>query len=270
MTPNKPLDGRRIVVTRAPEQSCELVSTLEEKGANVVLFPLVAFAPPDDWRALDEQLQKLNRFDAILFLSRNAVRYLFQRCRELGVSYDFSASKGLFIATVGHATEGAAMREGLSVNYVAKGHTAESLARELRSLVANRTVLLPRGNLGDSELPDALREVGAYVTEVVAYRTIAPANPDPAILNSIRDAAVDSIVFASPSAYRNLCNLIPPPGLTTISARVQFVAIGPTTARAIRSFGARVAVEAAEPSTAAIAEALVQHFGSHEAKPRPA
>jgi uroporphyrinogen-III synthase len=270
MTPNKPLAGRRIVVTRAPEQSCELVSALEEKGANVVLLPLVAFAPPDDWRALDEQLQKLNGFDAILFLSRNAVRYLFKRCRELGITCDFSPSKGPLIATVGHATEDAAIREGLSVNYIAKGHTAESLARELRSFVANRTVLLPRGNRGDSELPDALREAGAYVTEVTAYRTVAPANPDPAILNSIRDAGVDSIVFASPSAYRNLCDLIPTSGLATVSARVQFVAIGPTTARAIRSSGARVAVEAAEPSAAAIAEALVEYFGSHEAKPRPA
>lgn len=270
MTPNKPLAGRRIVTTRAPEQSCELVSALEEKGAKVVLFPLVASAPPGDWRVLDEQLQKLNGFDAILFLSRNAVRYLFQRCRELGIKCDSSPSKGPFIATVGHATEDAATREGLSVNYVAKGHTAESLARELRSFVANRTVLLPRGNQGDSELPDALREAGAYVTEVMAYRTVAPADPDPAILNSIRDAAVDSIVFASPSAYRNLCDLIPASGLATISARVQFVAIGPTTARAIRSRGARVAVEAAEPSTAAIAEALVEYFGPHEAKPRPA
>jgi uroporphyrinogen-III synthase len=266
--PSRPLAGKRIVVTRAPEQSPTLVSALGAEGAHVVVFPLVAFAPPDDWRLLDEQLQKLKAFDAILFLSRNAVRYVFQRCRETAVPCEFAPSSRPFVAAVGEATKEAARREGLVVDYVAKGHTAESLGRELRSSFAGRTVLLPRGNRGDDELPRALREAGAKVTEVVAYRTIPPPNVDPAVLEDIRSGAAECVVFASPSAFHNLCELVPPAEVAVISQRLAFAAIGPTTACAIRDLGARVAVEAAEPSAEGIAEALVAHFAAQAAKTR--
>jgi len=268
MSRGGPLSGKRIVVTRAADQSRELISALEAQGAQVLLLPLVAFAPPEDWRLLDAQLQRLNAFDAILFLSRNAVRYLFQRCRQLGIQCEFAPSNAPLVATVGRATEEAVRREGWSVNYVAEGRTAESLARELTSRLTGKNVLLPRGNRGDDVLRTALRQAGARVTEVVAYRTTAPETVAPEILAAIRAAEVDSVVFASPSAFQNLCDLLSAAELAEISRRVHFAAIGPTTARSIRESGARVAVEAAEPSAAGIARALVGCFESRTAKTR--
>lgn len=262
------LSGKRIVVTRAADQSRELIPALEAQGAQVLLLPLVAFAPPEDWRLLDEQLQKLDTFDAILFLSRNAVRYLFQRCRQLGIKCEFAPPNAPLIATVGRATEEALRREGWSVDYVAEGHTAESLARELTPRLMGKNVLLPRGNRGDDVLPNALRQAGARVTEVVAYRTTAPETVAPEILAAIRSAEVDSVVFASPSAYHNLRDLVSAVDLAEISKRVQFAAVGPTTARAIRESGARIAVEAAEPSAAGIVRALAGYFESRTAKTR--
>ncbi|MGH9733205.1 MAG: uroporphyrinogen-III synthase [Candidatus Acidiferrales bacterium] len=252
----KPLAGKRIIVTRAADQSHELVSALESKGATVIIFPLVAFAPPDDWSILDQQLKKLDGFDAILFLSRNAVRYVFQRCRELGIKCEFSPMKRPFVATVGPATQQALNEEGWSVDYVAKDHTAESLVQEIGDRLAGKSVFLPRGNRGDDDLPGALRRAGATVTEVVAYQTCAPSDVSPSMLDHIHAGNVDSVVFASPSAFHNLCSLISRSEIIAISERVQFAAIGPTTARAIREFGAHVAVEAADPSAAGMADAL--------------
>ena len=80
----KPLAGKRIVVTRAPEQSHELVHALEHLGAEVLSLPMVSFAPPEDWQELDERLRRLDLFDAILFLSQNAVRSIFDRVRPTG------------------------------------------------------------------------------------------------------------------------------------------------------------------------------------------
>lgn len=266
----QPLAGKRIVITRAKEQSREFVSALELKGATVLIFPLVAFAPPDDWRNLDEQLQKLGDFDAILFLSWNAVRYVFGRCRELAIKCEFASLKRPFVATVGYATEQALKEEGWSVDYVAKHHTAESLASELGERLAGKSVFLPRGNRGGDSLPEALREAGVRVTEVVAYRTVAPPDVSASILSDIRAGMVDSVVFASPSAFHNLCDLVCRSEIVTISERVQFAAIGPTTARAIREFGAQVAIEADTPSAAAMADALAASFDSQAAKTRRA
>jgi uroporphyrinogen-III synthase len=264
----KPLVGKRIVITRAPEQAAELAEALETLGAEVTSLPVVAFAPPEGWYALDDALRKLNGFDAILFLSRNAVRYVFQRCRQLGIKCEALSSSNRLIAAVGPATAAEAKEKGLGVNFVAENHTGEALVRELRGRLEGRNVLLPRSDRGDARVPSALREAGANVTEVIAYRTVAPEQLDPAILTHIRKADVDAIVFASPSAFVNLSDSIGGDVTRAISERVHFAAIGPTTARAIREAGARVDIEvsdAASIGTSGVADAIARYFQQRNA-----
>lgn len=258
------------MITRAPEQSNELSAALAARGAEVLLLPAVSFASPEDWRAVDEKLLHIDGFDAILFLSKNAVRYLVERCRELGIKCEFSEARRPFVGVVGVATKEAAVREGLHVDYVAKGQTAETLAQELRGSLAGRNVLLPRGDRGDDRLPKALRETGARVTEVIAYRTVSPETFDPEILSLIRNADVDSIVFASPSAFQNLSSVIPVEELARLSSRVYFAAIGPTTGRALRESGVKVAIEATESSSSGLAAAVAKHFESRQPEARRA
>jgi uroporphyrinogen III methyltransferase/synthase len=270
MADTQPLANRRIVLTRAPEQASELARALESLGAEVILFPTVAFAPPEDWQKLDEQLRHLDWFDAILFLSKNAVRYIFERCAQLGIKCEMIESSNRFIAAVGPATAQALTEKGLRVNYVAKNHTGESLVGELRESLAGRRVLLPRSDRGDDRVPNALREIGASVTEVIAYRTAAPAALDPAILARVRGGEVDAVVFASPSAFHNLRDSVGAADIAQLSARIQFVAIGPTTSRSIRESGARVAIEAEETSAAGLAAALAKHYRRGAPTARPA
>jgi len=272
-TANIPLAGKRIVVTRAPEQSGELVRLLENMGAEVLALPVVAFAPPEDWRALDGALRNLESFDAVLFLSRNAVRYVSGRCRELGVHFEALGSQNRLIAAVGPATAEDALREGLRVDLVAENRTGESLVRELRDQLAGRSVLLPRSDRGDERVPSALRAGGARVTEVVAYRTVAPEKLDPAILDRLHRCEVDSVVFASPSAFRNFADFVGRESVSKISERVHFAAIGPTTARAIRDSGVRVDIEVSDVASigvASIADALAQYFQRTSAPVRSA
>jgi uroporphyrinogen-III synthase len=260
---DKPLAGKRIVVTRAPEQSAELLRTLEDLGAEVTMLPVVAFAPPEDWQALDDALRNLKHFDAILFLSRNAVRYFFQRCRELGIQREALGSAARLIAAVGPATAEEAVKKGLRVNVIAQNRTGESLVRELSNQLAGRSVLLPRSDRGDARVPAALRAAGANVTEVIAYRTVAPRQLDPAILARVRRAEVDAIVFASPSAFHNLSDAIGADAVKQVSERVHFAAIGPTTASAIRQSGSRVDIEVSDAASigiSAVAGALTQYF----------
>ena len=270
MTVSHALAGKRIVLTRAAEDSAELARALETLGAEILLMPTVTFAPPEDWRKLDEQLRRLDWFDAILFLSKNAVRYIFDRCAQLGIQCEVAGSSSRFIAAVGSGTAEVLKEKGLRVDYVAKNHTGESLVQELRESLAGRRVLLPRSDRGDDRVPRALREIGANVTEVIAYRTGAPAALDPAILARIRGGQADAIVFASPSAFHNFRDAIGAAEIAKLAACVQFVAIGPTTTRAIRESGARVAVEAEEASATGLAAALAKHYQQNSPAARPA
>ena len=257
---NHILAGKRIVLTRAAEDSAEFARALESLGAEIILLPTVAFAPPEDWQKLDAQLRRLDWFDAILFLSKNAARYIFDRCAQLGIQCEMAGPSSRFIAAVGPATAEALKEKGLHVYYVAKNRTGESLVGELRESLAGRRVLLPRSDRGDDRVPDALREIGADVTDVTAYRTAAPAALDPAILAGIRGGEADAIVFASPSAFYNLRDSVGAADIAQLSSRMQFVAIGPTTTRAIRESGSRVAIEAEEASAAGLAAALARHY----------
>lgn len=260
MTDNKILAAKRIVVTRAPEQAHELVHALVGMGAEVLLLPTVGFAPAENNDALDAALHSLDEFDTVLLTSQNAVRFVVARWQALGMGAELGASRKQFVAAVGAATAEAAKQEGLRVDHVAKNSTGESLAEELRTSLAGRHVLMPRSDRADKRLPKTLEAAGARVTEVVAYRTLAPEALDPAILDSIRRADVDAVVFASPSSFHNLCDSIDAGELAELSSRIQFAAIGPTTAQALRQAGARVEIEANESSAAGLADSIAKYY----------
>jgi uroporphyrinogen-III synthase len=257
--PGEPLAGKRIVVTRASEQSQELVDALEYLGAEVLLMPTVSFAPPEDSTDLDAALKNKKDVDWILFTSQNAVRFLFLRACELSHVQPVQPPRPK-IAAVGVATAQAARNLDLRVDFVAQTQTGESLAAELRDQLVGKRVLLPRSDRVDDRLPDALREAGAQVKEVVAYRTLRPASLDPEILGALRKAEVAAIVFASPSAYHNLAAFVPAAELAALSERVQFAAIGSTTTRALREAGARVAIEANDSSSVGLADAVAKYY----------
>jgi uroporphyrinogen-III synthase len=267
---SKPLAGKRLVITRAPEQAQQLTQVLESLGAEVLLLPTVEFAPPVDWRELDDALQRLSSFDAILFLSRNAVRYVFGRCRELGIKCETSPSRKFMIAAVGTGTAQEIASEGWRADFVAQVQTGEALVRELGDRVAGKKVLLPRSNRADERLSNSLREAGAHLTEVAAYRTVVPQTIDQSLLARIRAGKVDAVIFASPSAFHIFSDCLDARELASLSDRVQFAAIGPTTANAIRATGARVEIEATEPSAEGLTNAITMYYQRQAARVRPA
>ncbi|MBZ5696244.1 MAG: uroporphyrinogen-III synthase [Acidobacteriia bacterium] len=258
MTPNLPLVGKRIVVTRAAEQAPELVRALESLGAQVLLLPLVTFTPPEDWRPVDSALERIATFDWVLFTSQNAVRFFAGRAAQLHREKGWPRPPK--IAAVGPATASAAEREGFQVDHTAQEHSGEGLSRELSASLAGRSVLLPRSDRADSRLPDALLKIGAQVTEVIAYRTAPPNSLDSKIVSALAAGSVDAIVFASPSAFHNVAGLLGAGGMKKLSESAQFAAIGPTTASAIRAGGAHVEIEAEESSAAGLADAIAKHF----------
>ena len=74
---DRPLFGRRIVVTRSREQAGELVEMLEERGAEAIPAPTIRIAPPEDLaRARSRLRARRGTFDWIVFTSANARRPL--------------------------------------------------------------------------------------------------------------------------------------------------------------------------------------------------
>jgi uroporphyrinogen III methyltransferase / synthase len=256
----QPLENKRIVVTRAPEQSTELKARLEELGAIVLSLPVVSFSPVSDTTALDDAIHSLADFNWVLFTSANAVRFFCERWRQLETQPHSMCS----FAAVGSATARAMTENGIAVNLVAPEFRGLALARKLAPILQGKRVLLPRSDRARSDLPEALREAGAEVTDVVAYHTGASvAAPEAA--DALRNGRVDVVTFFSPSAVENLRDTLGSEMFASLAGTAAMAAVGPVTAAAIRDAGLPVAIEAGEATVDAVVAAIEKYFSLHKA-----
>jgi uroporphyrinogen-III synthase len=256
------------VVTRAREQSQELLERLESAGAQTISLPLVRFLDPQDTADLDRCIRSLREFDWLIFTSANAVTFFLRRCRALGAG---SAGKGgaqsvadwpRNIAAVGSATRDSLEREGVRATIVPGEFSGAELAKKLSPVIFGTSVLLPRSDRATEELPSMLRKAGANVTEVIAYITAGPELVDASLVEAICGGKADAVTFFSPSAFREFQNLAGEGAPAGWNSRVALAAVGPVTAQAIRTAGWPLAIEAAEATTASLVAALERYFAA--------
>ena len=82
---NRPLFGKRIVVTRSRSQASKLVHVLDAKGALCEEIPTISIsAPSDDYAGLDKGIAEISSFQWIVFTSQNGVNCFFDRLFQQG------------------------------------------------------------------------------------------------------------------------------------------------------------------------------------------
>lgn len=253
------LAGKRVVVTRALEQCNSLCSELQTRGAIPILLPLISFAPPDDFAPLDAALCDFSQFDWFFLTSQNVLRSLLERCASLKISLAGAVGR-VRIAAVGPATAHAASDAGLAIAHVAANHQGLALAEELHAELLGCRVFLPRSDRANPELPEVLRRLGAEVIEAVAYRTVRPGDPDPAVLAAVSDGGADAILFFSPTAVLHFRDLVGESRFRAVQGKAIFAAIGPVTARALQDAGAGRIVSAKDTTVPAVIAALEKYF----------
>ena len=250
-----PLAGKRVVITRAALQSSELFDKLKHCGAIPVVLPLVSFAPPDDYSPLDSALRRWKQFNWVMFTSAFAVQAVVARAAKVGRNL----AKGEAppdIAVVGPATKDKAEKAGFFVEHQARTHLGVSLAEELGDRVRDKYVLLPRSDRANPDLPSALRQLGADVTEVIAYKTLRPTDADQEAIARVAKGQADAVLFFSPSAVHTFVDLVGRERVKALAARVAMASIGPVTAAALRDAGVQRIVTASEATPDAVVSAL--------------
>ena len=253
------LVGKRVVITRAAAQSDALARELTTRGAIPVVLPLVSFAEPEDFAPLDAALADIQQFDWMVLTSAQAFRAVVKRGEELKLNLIRTGSK-LQIACVGPVTAEAARQAKFRVEYVAETHTGAALAAELGQRLQGAKVFLPRSDRANSDLPPALKQHGAVVTEVVAYRTLRPTVIDERNVRQIAEGTADAVLFFSPSAVQHFADLFGGEQLRALQDKLAIGAVGPVTANALREAGVRRLVISVDTTAAAVIEALEKYF----------
>jgi uroporphyrinogen III methyltransferase/synthase len=241
----RPLFGRRIVVTRAREQSSDLVARLREVGAYTVELPVIRVTDPaDGGMALRAAAARVHEYAWVVLTSANGAERL---CRELRDARAFGAA---CVAAIGPGTAAVLRKWGVAADLVPTRYVAEALLDVFPTGAGS--VLLARAAVARDVLPDGLRNKGWTVDVVEAYRTArAP------VSDELRELArtADAVTFTSSSTVTNYLEAVGSDAVPRIVA-----CIGPVTAATARDHGLVVDVEAAEHTVDGLVDALIAHL----------
>jgi uroporphyrinogen-III synthase len=251
----RPLAGRRVLVTRAAHQAGKLSLGLRALGAEPVEVPVLEILPPASFEPLDAALRKLDSYNWMILTSANVVRALEERAAALGVALAGCAL--LQVAAVGSATAKTAKDAGFTVEYVPESYVAESLAEGLLGKVEGRRILLARAAVARDVIPDAMRAAGALVDVVDAYRNGMP-EAAPEQLRRALEQGIDAATFTSSSSATHLAEAARAGGVAWPFAGVKAVSIGPVTSQTLRELGWEPAGEAETSDIPRLVAAVVR------------
>jgi uroporphyrinogen-III synthase len=220
-----------VVVTRAEERDGPLSTELKSLGLPVLVWAAVRVLPANA-TALDEALGRAESFDWIVFTSRHAVAAVTSRLS--------APPAGVRTAAVGRATAAVLKQHGWPVDLVPGEPSAAGLVAAFAASGSARgsRALYPASSRALPTLAAGLTQLGAEVTTVEAYRTVAGTALDVDDCRSwIARDAVGAVTFASPSAVAELESALGVEDFRRLLGRAPAVAIGPTTARALTERG---------------------------------
>ncbi|GGC58414.1 uroporphyrinogen-III synthase [Undibacterium terreum] len=165
---------KAVVITRPASQAAPLAQKIAAMGRIAEEFPLLEIHPLADSSALDAVLVTLDQYALVAFVSPNAIDAVFSRIK--------SWPAGTSIGVMGAGSRAALAVHGLTDTNAriyspvdAERTDSETLLEvlDLPTLQAGK-VLIIRGESGRELLADALREQGIPVSQVAAYRRVAP------------------------------------------------------------------------------------------------
>lgn len=257
---NRPLFGKRILLTRASGAQDILSELLTNAGAEIIRCPTIEIAPPKDWRDVDHALKSIQLYAWIVFLSPNGVNHFMRRLRDSGIDIRSLAASQIF--AMGPATHKTLSEWGI----IPDGEPLESHGNAVLDFFNSQTVkgkqiLLVRGDRGEALIPDGLISLGAQVTTVKCYQNRVPILPEylkERIGMHFGERSFDLLVFYSPSAYENMSRLFPDHADNI--RNIPCLSIGPTTEATLRKSGVRSVIVPKEPTECAIGQTILSFF----------
>jgi len=262
---NRPLFGKKVLVTRSRGQASALSELLREHGAEPIEFPVIRISPPESFDELDAALDRIDEYDWLLFTSANGVRAVMDRLRELG--RDVRWLKGPKIGGIGPKTAEAVSSMGVKVDFTPTEFVAEAVVEQFPEDPAGKRILIARAEEAREVLPGKLAERGAHVDVVTSYRTESDKSDESdRIRELLNSGEIDIITFTSSSTVRGFMSLIGQDVMASLPKQVTIACIGPITAETARKHGLKPDVVAEEYTIEGLVEALVRIMGGRSSR----
>ncbi|MEE9310610.1 MAG: uroporphyrinogen-III synthase [Cocleimonas sp.] len=192
-----------VVITRPAHQTENLQLMLEAVGVNTLLFPLIEIVQPDNLILLKEQLDNLQSYDLIVFVSVNAVEETF---KYIGPE-KFGSVK---IATTGKKTASALKNSGVKTDFCpTQVFNSEALLAmpDFKSFCTGKSIAIIRGEGGRDYLQSQLRIAGATVDYINTYQRTCPQKNLDLLAQHAKKGQLDTLVLTSGTSVKNFFEL---------------------------------------------------------------
>lgn len=236
----------RVLITRSEQRSAELLDALRREGVTAICEPVTETVRTADAASLPD----LTRVDWIAFTSVNAVTAFAEILSESGRVLPAD----IRLAAVGPATAHVVRQNLRALDVISGSAGGAALAKNVLHFVKaefDLTLLWPCAQNSLPEFADALSVAGMNVIEWPIYAT--ESIPPWALQARLeRPSTFDAVVFAAPSAVKSLRDAWPQPW--SFAA----VAIGQTTADALRQAGVAEPSVSSSPRTTDVLDAILR------------
>lgn len=250
------LFGKRIVVTRARDQSAEFSQRLAELGADLLQIPAIKTVLPDNKQDFVDAMLTLNSYDWLVFTSVNGVTAFFNLFFKH--FHDLRDLGGAKIAAVGPATAEKLREMHLQVDVMPDEAVGKKIAEGLakHGSIENCKICLLRAEAAGPELVQALEEFGAITDDIAVYKTVPETESDPGVVDDFLGRGAEWVVFTSSSTVQFFNARFDLPKLVKKFPQLKIASIGPETSKTLRSLGLEPKIEPKEHTTAGLIAAL--------------
>lgn len=249
----RPLFGRKVLVTRAEDQVDELAGPLADFGAEILSQPAITISPPANPEPLRNAIRELAKFDWIAFTSRNSIQSFFEELHRQ--RRDARALGSTKIAVVGPRTAEKLADYQLFPDLISDASTGEGLALQLnRSSARPLQILWPSASRASATFGEELQSGGHFVTRVTAYEHADVQQADSIISDQMAGATIDWTTVTSSAIARSLVGLF---GDSLRSTKL--VSLSPKTTKTLEQMGFSPKIEAEYPTMQSLTEAIVRY-----------
>ena len=256
---NRPLFGKRAVVTRTRKQSSSLVLALRNLGADVIELPTIKIEPAPDKEEFYHLVADSHKYDWLIFTSPNAVEEFFEAFYT--IYPDARSLGGARIAVVGPGTEKMVNKYRFAVDLMPKeNYVAEGLCQAFDDEgidVSSLQVLWMKGEQTREVIQDYFKEKEAILDIGIAYKTVPETEDLTGGQARLKEEGADLITFTSALTVECFLDL----GLS-IPDGCAIASMGPVTSGQVEENGYEVDIQPEQAKIANFVDAIEDYFSS--------
>ncbi len=247
------LKGKTVALTRPAGQAEEAGKLITEMGGVPYYIPAIEIKGLSNFVPVKKFITELQKeqVDYVILMSTNGVKYLFEDANELKLTSQLQ--KGLdkaFVVAVGPRTAEALKEKSIRVDMVPTKYSSEGLIESFQGKqLSGKKIRIPRTSNATPTLTEKLKEKEANVEEIYVYESGLPVDEKlkAKFYEDLTSGSIDAIVFGSGLSAKNIFKMLTEKASmeklrSIIKEKVTTVAIGPTTAEALREMDIKVNV----------------------------